>query len=636
MNRCGRELFSFGRRMNSGLTLGDPFGNDYRIEPMRRNSDVQASELAGIRDTVESIWVAIVLAFVLRAFLIEAFVIPTGSMAPRLMGAHWQLRCSSCGRDYDYGVPKSREGAVSLSAVAGGARCPSCGLFHVHRSDIPPSRGDQVLVMKYLYHLGKPKPWDVVVFKNPQNNRENYIKRLIGLPGEDIEIVHGDIFVRNYAAGETEFRVRRKPPKAQEAMWQVVFDNDYQPSPAVHSAAPDGRRSFIPAWQPSRQTDASQWQLDLEGGRRFRFKGGRYAELALKLTWPPREGRSLEQSREIEEDIEDATRRMFRPHYGYNIQRGPGSEDAQIDQDVDIVSDLKLSVVLWPGESDGTLQLGLTSFGHQFRGDVSTDGKAVLMYRNPEITGGAWVQWGPMADLGRLSTGRGVAVELAYVDFRLSLRVDGREVLANTDRQQLATGGKLVLDDYAALHQLVRRVQQQQEAIPVPRVSIAAKGGALEVNHVRLDRDVYYTSPTISGDAEGSAPLLKYAQDVLDVSSGQPGWGTTGNPVRLRKAGEGEDPDLDEFFVLGDNSPQSHDCRQWRKASPTLRLFKTDDGQFVRTDSGKPVPQYKLGTVPRYNMLGKAFFVYWPAGYQLPVLTNLSLVPNVGDMRLIR
>ena len=41
-------------------------------------------ELVSIRDTVESIWIAIVLAFVLRAFMIEAFVIPTGSMIPTL------------------------------------------------------------------------------------------------------------------------------------------------------------------------------------------------------------------------------------------------------------------------------------------------------------------------------------------------------------------------------------------------------------------------------------------------------------------------------------------------------------------------------------------------------------------------
>ena len=46
-------------------------------------------------------------------------------------------------------------------------------------------------------------------------------------------------------------------------------------------------------------------------------------------------------------------------------------------------------------------------------------------------------------------------------------------------------------------------------------------------------------------------------------------------------------------------------------------------------------PIYQLGTVPRYNLLGKGFMVYWPAGFRLPIL-NRAIVPNVGKMRLIR
>jgi hypothetical protein len=46
------------------------------------------------------------------------------------------------------------------------------------------------------------------------------------------------------------------------------------------------------------------------------------------------------------------------------------------------------------------------------------------------------------------------------------------------------------------------------------------------------------------------------------------------------------------------------------------------------------------GIVPRRYLLGKAFFVYWPAGFRatgsLPILNNLPLVPNTGDMRIIR
>ena len=45
-----------------------------------------------IKDTLISIMIAFTMAFVFRGFVVEAFVIPTGSMAPTLMGAHMQLR----------------------------------------------------------------------------------------------------------------------------------------------------------------------------------------------------------------------------------------------------------------------------------------------------------------------------------------------------------------------------------------------------------------------------------------------------------------------------------------------------------------------------------------------------------------
>jgi hypothetical protein len=43
---------------------------------------------------------------------------------------------------------------------------------------------------------------------------------------------------------------------------------------------------------------------------------------------------------------------------------------------------------------------------------------------------------------------------------------------------------------------------------------------------------------------------------------------------------------------------------------------------------------YKLGTVPRYSMKGKAMFVYWPAGFR--AFGGWAIIPNVGRMRLIR
>src|SRR5687767_15350760 len=59
-----------------------------------------APKTHAMRETVESVVVAFVLAFLFRTFEAEAFVIPTGSMAPTLMGRHKDLNCESCGFPY--------------------------------------------------------------------------------------------------------------------------------------------------------------------------------------------------------------------------------------------------------------------------------------------------------------------------------------------------------------------------------------------------------------------------------------------------------------------------------------------------------------------------------------------------------
>ena len=56
------------------------------------------------RETIESLAMALVLAMLLRGFAAEAFVIPTGSMAPTLMGRHKDVTCPQCGYQYQVGA----------------------------------------------------------------------------------------------------------------------------------------------------------------------------------------------------------------------------------------------------------------------------------------------------------------------------------------------------------------------------------------------------------------------------------------------------------------------------------------------------------------------------------------------------
>ena len=55
------------------------------------------------------------------------------------------------------------------------------------------STGDQILVDKLAYEIPDGKRWDVIVFKYPSDRNQNYIKRLIGLPGETMVLQDGQL-----------------------------------------------------------------------------------------------------------------------------------------------------------------------------------------------------------------------------------------------------------------------------------------------------------------------------------------------------------------------------------------------------------------------------------------------------------
>src|SRR5829696_7812625 len=86
-----------------------------------------------VKETIESILVAFILAFIFRAFVVEAFVIPTGSMAPTLLGAHMRFTCHDCGYRFTANYsPPNRTGSddmyiPSVSAQDYTVVCPNCG-----------------------------------------------------------------------------------------------------------------------------------------------------------------------------------------------------------------------------------------------------------------------------------------------------------------------------------------------------------------------------------------------------------------------------------------------------------------------------------------------------------------------------
>jgi signal peptidase I len=162
-----------------------------------------------LREVLETVAFVVVLVLLLKTFVAEAFVIPTGSMATTLLGYNKKVTCPMCGKEFPVNCSDEVEnrGAERLARCT----CWNCRYLidfererETNKSWREPSTssGDRVLVAKFLWELGLMdiKPLDVVVFKFPEGPQKkhvptNFIKRLIGLPNQIICIYYGDIYV---------------------------------------------------------------------------------------------------------------------------------------------------------------------------------------------------------------------------------------------------------------------------------------------------------------------------------------------------------------------------------------------------------------------------------------------------------
>jgi signal peptidase I len=570
----------------------------------------------GIRDTLESIILAIILAFVFRAFVVEAFVIPTGSMAPSLYGKHAEHRCAVCQMPFDYGVresvrmPDGRIQPGTLEQRSGFVlRCPNCGwtgegnqIDDLDKGTRPAGdSGDRILVMKWPYDIGGellgPHRWDVVVFKDPQDGEQNFIKRLLGLPGEVLEIINGDIYAapietvpqdivdalakppeeykpsarRLSAQQEAKLssllKIQRKTRVAQQSLWMTHYDHDFKPN--LDKAV--GTINFDPPrWEP----EASQAQGAWEAATPL----VRFSPLDEQEHWLKLMGRGIED------------------HYAYNdvlpnASPRPGTP----------VGDVRLSFVLFPSvesgrgvrrQGDGYVVVSMQRGRDVFEAKIASDGGVSLQRLGTDRVARPIAS----AKIAAFVPDKPIRIELQNLDYRVALSIDGQEILATSDAEYAPNLAELLARPY------------QDGRLNETAIRIGAKGIPLDLRHLKVERDVFYRSDAfLETENVFTGTRNRYAQ--------YQGWGTATNPILLRR-------DPPEYFCCGDNSPQSKDSRLWWEVCPMLQ---------ERWVNG----QYQYGTVPGDQLIGRAFFVYWPSGYRLSNDTP-AVIPNVGKMRIIR
>lgn len=553
----------------------------------------------GTRETIESVLVAIVLALLFRTFQAEAFIIPTGSMAPTLMGQHLDLECDKC--HYQYRTGATEENSTRPAderATITKTFCPICQypvrLRRNKEADHRSNQGDRILVNKFVYDFQPPERFDVIVFKYPNNGMQNYIKRLVGLPGENLTIQCGDVFsLKPKPEGSGwDWEILRKSPEKLLTMLQMVDD--------THFVAPELRQVNWPwRWQQWNVPETQRsWSIVESAGKPI------YQVTAEKAASPqwlryrhmlpnPEDWELISEGRQVAR-LQNDRGRWIGDYYAYNDSEVNNTQRNK-SWGANFVGDLGLEAVVEVQGDSGQLLLDLVEGGAHFQCaiDVSS-GKATLSCADSSVQfhapGGDPVKE-PTAET--IVRGRGRYL-LRYVNADDQLRLWVNDSLVEFTTDLYRREGK-VLPTWS-----------ESDAGDAEPLGIGSLGANLKVDRLRVWRDIYYVSVTQREHRidEGIVP----PPELLAMSRDPKSWGSS----RVRSALAGRyRPDQPmfrlgegQFMPMGDNSPASLDARVW---------------------PGAPYVEEAL-------LLGRALFIYWPHSLNKPI----PYFPNFRRMGPIR
>jgi signal peptidase I len=383
------------------------------------------------RQTLEFLILLGVGFLLLRTFAAEAYVVPTGSMAPTLLGFHKELTCPNCGFPFVVGTDDQGQ--------SGRAVCPNCGQDGLSQVDAIDCNGDRLLVQKFLFDIRRPHRYEVAVFNSPVEPDQAYVKRVVGLPGEAVQITDGDLYI--------DGRIARKTLAEQRAMRILVFDNDYVPS-------------------------------DSDRFPRWRFRGDRYRRNVVS-GWRALGTGFIHEPSTTSNDREDWLEYLhFDPDRG---RHGPirdfcpyNGSDAKAEN---VVNDLMIEAEVAVQPDVRSLSIRLDYGSDHFTVTLPVDGRGVVEARR---NGLVEELKNPRSGL-KSSPGtspRFARLEASAIDRRLTVALDGVLLFDPIDFEP-PVGANL-----------------NAQASPV---ALGVLGGSMEVRRVRIYRDIYYTGNLAMG-----------------------------------------------------------------------------------------------------------------------------------------
>ncbi len=237
--------------------------------------------------------------------LLTSFVVSSGSMSPSLHGPHYMLRCPDCETAFCIETGDPPQDSQNAPPLRWGT-CPACAFAQTPVPKDAFCMGDRILVNRAALSLRPIRRWDVVLFRTPDDGTLT-VKRVVGLPGETLEIRDGDIVI--------DGRIVTKPLALQRAMripvpfgrWEMQAGKDpgqcefawrpvrnvphvrtlYATNDASQRDMESDTASDGPLFGVTNQLCENQWRIEPPGGI-FPVR-----DLTLEFDWQPDATRPL-------------------------------------------------------------------------------------------------------------------------------------------------------------------------------------------------------------------------------------------------------------------------------------------------------------------------------------------------------